>query len=304
MRTNVVSSVCFLLLLELFSSGAGSNVTDSNQLYDDLIVTAGYNARNIPSANYSVPLPIKVELSLLAINELDDVGETFRVTGYLSVKWKDASLVWKASDYNGLYSVTWPQKDVWHPDITLSNSFLDYQQVGDDKLLLYIAKNGKIYWYPFQVFHSTCSLDITNFPFDEQSCELQFKAWSYYTSELDMTSDGVYLGNFEASSSWDIVDTLGYTDTNQEEPNVRFRITMKRKPLFIIVTVVFPILACALLNICVFLLPVESGERAGYSVTIFLALAVFLTIISTTLPANSEKIAIFSVYLIITTVAS
>ncbi|XP_052777192.1 neuronal acetylcholine receptor subunit alpha-7-like [Mya arenaria] len=271
MRTNVVSSVCFLLLLELFSSGAGSNVTDSNQLYDDLIVTAGYNARNIPSANYSVPLPIKVELSLLAINELDDVGETFRVTGYLSVKWKDASLVWKASDYNGLYSVTWPQKDVWHPDITLSNSFLDYQQVGDDKLLLYIAKNGKIYWYPFQ---------------------------------LDMTSDGVYLGNFEASSSWDIVDTLGYTDTNQEEPNVRFRITMKRKPLFIIVTVVFPILACALLNICVFLLPVESGERAGYSVTIFLALAVFLTIISTTLPANSEKIAIFSVYLIITTVAS
>ncbi|WAQ96352.1 ACHA3-like protein, partial [Mya arenaria] len=273
-------------------------------MYTDLIVTGGYNARNVPSADYSLPLPVTVELKLLSINELDDVGETFRVTGYLSVVWTDTSLIWDSADYNGLSSAQWPQKDVWHPDITLSNSYLDYQQVGDDKLLLLILNNGEISWYPFQVFHSTCSLDITDFPFDEQSCELQFKAWSYYMEDLNMTSDGVNLGDYEASSSWDIVDTLGYTDANQAEPNVRFRITMKRKPLFIIVTVVFPILACALLNICVFILPVESGERAGYSVTIFLALAVFLTIISTTLPANSEKIAIFSVYLIITTVAS
>ena len=65
-----------------------------------------------------------------------------------------------------------------------------------------------------------------------------------------------------------------------------------------------PILLLSVLNVCVFILPCESGERAGYSITVFLAFAVFLTIIETTLPANSETTSIFAVYIIIQTVQS
>ena len=60
----------------------------------------------------------------------------------------------------------------------------------------------------------------------------------------------------------------------------------------------------AILNICVFVLPCESGERAGYAITVFLAFAVFLTIISSTLPESSENVAVFSIYLIIQTTSS
>jgi len=35
-----------------------------------------------------------------------------------------------------------------------------------------------------QVFQSTCDIDITYFPFDEQTCELQFQAWSYTTDQV------------------------------------------------------------------------------------------------------------------------
>jgi len=35
-----------------------------------------------------------------------------------------------------------------------------------------------------QVLQSTCDIDITYFPFDEQTCGLQFQAWSYKRHEV------------------------------------------------------------------------------------------------------------------------
>ncbi|OWF43045.1 CHRNA7-FAM7A fusion protein [Mizuhopecten yessoensis] len=38
----------------------------------------------------------------------------------------------------------------------------------------------------------------------------------------------------------------------------------------------------------VFLLPTESGERVSFSITVLLAMAVFMTIVTDSLPSNSE----------------
>ncbi|KAH3751482.1 hypothetical protein DPMN_186041 [Dreissena polymorpha] len=60
----------------------------------------------------------------------------------------------------------------------------------------------------------------------------------------------------------------------------------------------------AILNICVFLLPTDSGEKAGFSITVFLAFAVFLTIVSSSLPQNSKSVALIAVFLVIQTTCS
>jgi len=44
----------------------------------------------------------------------------------------------------------------------------------------------------------------------------------------------------------------------------------------------------SILNVFVFLLPADSGERVGYAITVLLAIAVFLTISSDSLPATSN----------------
>ena len=59
---------------------------------------------------------------------------------------------------------------------------------------------------------------------------------------------------------------------------------------------VLPITLLSLLSCCVFILPASSGEKASFSVTVFLSLAVFLTIISQDLPEASNSVAIFNVY--------
>ncbi|KAL8596823.1 hypothetical protein ACOMHN_027152 [Nucella lapillus] len=60
---------------------------------------------------------------------------------------------------------------------------------------------------------------------------------------------------------------------------------------------ILPILLLSLLNCLVFLLPVESGEKMTVSVTIFLSFAVFLSLIDSSLPPNSDSVCLFSVYL-------
>ena len=80
--------------------------------------------------------------------------------------------------------------------------------------------------------------------------------------------------------------------------NILFSFSLKRKPKFTVVNVILPIIFMAAINILVFVLPAESGERVGFSVTMLLALAVFLTLVGDNLPKTSKPTPILGDYLI------
>ncbi|XP_060576267.1 acetylcholine receptor subunit alpha-like [Ruditapes philippinarum] len=48
----------------------------------------------------------------------------------------------------------------------------------------------------------------------------------------------------------------------------------------------------------IFLIPVESGERISYSITVVLAIAVFLTLVGDNLPKTSSPMSVFGYYLL------
>jgi len=115
---------------------------------------------------------------------------------------------------------------------------------------------------------------------------------------------GIELHKFLDNSAWTVTNTSWNVFRDKIESTITFSITLKRKPMFFILSVILPVSMLALLNICVFVLPCDSGEKASYAMTVFLAFAVFLTIVSSTLPQNSEKIAVIAVFLIIQTASS
>lgn len=45
---------------------------------------------------------------------------------------------------------------------------------------------GNVLWIPPAMFSSTCSIDITNFPFDIQTCNMKFGSWTYDGFKLDL----------------------------------------------------------------------------------------------------------------------
>ena len=49
-----------------------------------------------------------------------------------------------------------------------------------------IQSDGYVMWIPPAIFKSSCSIDITNFPFDSQVCHLKFGVWTSDGFKIDL----------------------------------------------------------------------------------------------------------------------
>ena len=105
---------------------------------------------------------------------------------------------------------------------------------------------------------------------------------------------------FTENGEWTIVSTSAKAYDNF----LWFGFEFKRKPTFLIVNVLLPIVFMAFVNVLTFLLPAESGERISYSITCLLAIAVFLTLVSGNLPKTSKPMSVLCYYLMIILVSS
>ena len=54
---------------------------------------------------------------------------------------------------------------------------------------LQIHHDGSVSRVPPTVYRSSCKVDMTNFPFDEQHCDFKFGTWGHSADKLDMVSD-------------------------------------------------------------------------------------------------------------------
>jgi len=86
-----------------------------------------------------------------------------------------------------------------------------------------------------------------------------------------------------------------YVKHNNWHIDVNFR--FQRRASFATLTLVTPLMALAFLNVCVFLVPINSGEKGSYSITIFLSYGIFLTVVQNSLPHNSLQISYFMLVL-------
>ncbi|CAC5417143.1 unnamed protein product [Mytilus coruscus] len=126
------------------------------------------------------------------------------------------------------------------------------------------------------------------YPFDTQICKLMILPWGYTNEEIIVvpTYDYVVQWWFCQQQTWKFIESS--VAKNENLQYLEFTMKLKRHPMFFVLNLILPICVMIILNIFVFLLPPESGERVGYAVTVLLAIAVFLTISSDNLPATSS----------------
>ena len=160
------------------------------------------------------------------------------------------------------------------------------------------------YWLSPSTFTSTCKIDITYFPFDKQICVLKYGSWAYDASGINMIADKnpVITAQYINSSEWEVVEgsksrnAVKYACCQYPYVDVTIKLVLKRKPLYYIFNVITPCLVLAVTILFGFFLPPESGERISLTITILLAVAVFLQLVSDSLPRNSDSIPILAVF--------
>lgn len=112
------------------------------------------------------------------------------------------------------------------------------------------------------------------------------------------------MSEYEPNPVWALQDTSWSIQEDSTDSYISFQIQLRRHASYVMLNVFIPVFLLTVLNVCVFLLPCDSGEKNSYAVTVFLSFAVFLTMMSGILPENADAVALFSVYLLILTFQS
>lgn len=70
-----------------------------------------------------------------------------------------------------------------------------------------VTSDGNCLWVPPGLFLSTCKIDITWFPFDDQKCTMKFGSWTYDGSAINLLlqGDGGDISSFISNGEWELV---------------------------------------------------------------------------------------------------
>lgn len=74
-----------------------------------------------------------------------------------------------------------------------------------------VRNNGSVVYIPPGIFKSTCKIDITWFPFDDQRCEMKFGSWTYDGFQLDLQlqdESGGDISSFVTNGEWELLGIL------------------------------------------------------------------------------------------------
>lgn len=167
-----------------------------------------------------------------------------------------------------------------------------------------VQTDGNIFWPVPTKLQSSCKVDVTYFPFDEQTCTLKFGSWTYDGYQVDITNRTreVDLTNYIINGEWKLLDirvvrnVVFYACCPEPFPDVTFFIHIRRRTLYYMYNVIFPCMMMSALTLLVFCLPPDSGEKIALGITVLLAFSVFMLAVAENLPETSEFVPLISEY--------
>ena len=277
---------------------SGFSFENLDTLLKDKLST--YNRKIRPVHNQSTTTMVYLNFDLITLQELDEVNDRFSVIGIIYLYWEDQMMTWDPEKYGDLKEILTESGDFWTPHFVLVNTYEKLEKVGDDWTLIRYNPEGVASYTPGQIFAGNCQVDIFYYPWDTQTCSLTFSPFGYVNTEIAFTAieDHVLLNYYSPNGLWDLVNTSSTVHYSGHTVVSVISFTLKRKPQFTIVNIIIPIVIMSLLNIVVFFIPTESGERISYCLTVLLSIAVFLTLVGDNLPKTSNPMAILSYYLV------
>ncbi|XP_059990228.1 acetylcholine receptor subunit beta isoform X4 [Lagenorhynchus albirostris] len=282
---------------------------------------SGYDSSVRPAREVGDRVGVSIGLSLAQLISLNEKDEEMSTKVYLDLEWTDYRLSWDPEEHEGIDSLRITAESVWLPDVVLLNNNDGNFDVALD-ISVVVSSDGSVRWQPPGIYRSSCSIQVTYFPFDWQNCTMVFSSYSYDSSEVSLQTglgpDGqerqevhIHEGTFIENGQWEIihkpsrliqppVDPRGGGERRREA--VTFYLIIRRKPLFYLVNVIAPCILITLLAIFVFYLPPDAGEKMGLSIFALLTLTVFLLLLADKVPETSLSVPIIIKYLMFTMV--
>ena len=178
-------------------SGDGEDLSISNMnnkeyseinLREDLFKT--YNKRTIPVKNNSRSIDLLYGIKIDGLVFFDQKAEKIKINTLTTLIWKDEYLSWNYDSMHQNHShnpefIIVPNNLIWQPDLELYNAGSKpeiFETSGTSKLY----SNGLIIYNRPTSYTFSCKMDLEEFPFDTQQCNLLFGSWKYSKATLNL----------------------------------------------------------------------------------------------------------------------
>uniref|UniRef100_A0A671YBU8 Cholinergic receptor nicotinic alpha 2 subunit n=2 Tax=Sparus aurata TaxID=8175 RepID=A0A671YBU8_SPAAU len=276
---------------------------------DDLFrrLFGGYSKWTRPARNATDVVIVKFGLSIAQLIDVDEKNQMMTTNVWLKQEWTDYKLQWSPADFDNVTSIRVPSELIWVPDIVLYNN-ADGEFAVTHMTKAHLFHTGRIRWVPPAIYKSSCSIDVTFFPFDQQSCKMKFGSWTYDRAKIDLEpfETTVDLKDYWESGEWAIVNAVGTYNTKKYDccheiyPDITYYFVIRRLPLFYTINLIIPCLLISCLTVLVFYLPSDCGEKITLCISVLLSLTVFLLLITEIIPSTSLVIPLIGEYLLFT----
>ncbi|XP_072022091.1 acetylcholine receptor subunit beta-like 1 [Amphiura filiformis] len=285
-----MTASCCVLITETISK-----TNSETKLIADLL--AGYHPSVVPSDNG--PVEVGMGFGMGYFDFIDETKELAIANGFLFRFWFDHRLQWRADDYNGTQVITIDRNTIWVPHIQVENS-VTVKEPTDGQLR--VLSSGRVSFNQPLHIEFICDMDLTYFPYDKQSCNIEFGSFLYTTEFVNLTASSYPFVIPNASLVKSAKDFQVTTFTvKRNEPysqfvapygfaDVTYTIGLKRQSNAYTAKLIIPSVLSSFLILATFLIPAASNEKITLCSILFLCLLLLIALLHITVPGTGETI--------------
>ena len=284
----------------------GSSKEDIVYVMDILFKPGKYDKRVRPVKKAEDTLDVTLEVQLKSMFDIDENDQTMTTMCLITMQWHDDFLKWSDGSFmKKVESIQVKQQDIYVPDITIGNIVSGNWHMGDRQVTVRIDRDGLVTWSVNALIVSECEILVQYYPFDTQICSLDVTTEQSSQQEVHLINyneeyNHSALHLYGEDGTWDL---LGYriedelSEDGMQRQITRFSFYLARRHSFYLVSFIAPVIFLTLTSCLVFVLPADAGEKMGTSITVLLAFAVYLTIVTDYLPDTSLQVSYLALYL-------
>ncbi|KAK5858233.1 hypothetical protein PBY51_002390 [Eleginops maclovinus] len=257
-----------------------------------------------PVHNWTSITTVYIDLLLQSVLEVDGKTQSITTSIWYRQIWTDEFLVWDPEEFDGINEISLSSDTIWIPDVIISE-FVD----GGKSLpipYVYVNSSGSVKNYrPMQVVLA-CNLEMYAFPFDKQNCSLTFRSWLHSVKEIDLAlwRSAEAIANdkreFMNDGEWELLSIpSSYWLIHQDDTDyahIQFNVLIRRRPLLYVVGLLIPSIFLMLVDVVSFSLPLNSGTRIVFKISILLGYTVFRVNLTDELPVTALRTPLIGVF--------
>ncbi|KAM9332812.1 5-hydroxytryptamine receptor 3B [Pholidichthys leucotaenia] len=273
-----------------------------NQLTRTLL--RNYNSGVRPVHNWTSPTTVYIDLILQSVLDVDGKTQSITTSIWYRQIWRDEFLVWDPEDFDGINEISLASDAIWIPDVIVSE-FVD-EGKSPPIPYVYVNSSGLVKNYrPIQAVLA-CSLEMYAFPFDKQNCSLTFRSWLHSVTEIDLAlwRSAEAIANdkreFMNDGEWELLSIPSHywqiRQDNTDYAHIQFNVLIRRRPLLYVVGLLIPSIFLMLVDVMSFYLPLNSGTRITFKISILLGYTVFRVNMTDELPATAVRTPLIGVF--------